>query len=489
MFEKYDKNDKFSIYEYSKKLINKSFREVSEDFESDKKYHDFLIREASSAEEYSSIERKGGLGELLEEKFYFYSPDNYSQADFPDANLELKVSPYKINKNKTISAKERVSISMINYFDIIEDDFFESNVWSKIENILFIYYEWKEEVIDRLDYIIKHVHLYSPDISDLKIIINDYNKIKKFILEGRAHELSEGDTMYLGAATKSSNASVLTKQPNSEIMAKPRTFSFKNSYMTYLLRNNIAPKNEQLDSIVSSNVDSNFEDFVLHKINKYKGYSDFELEKIFFGDNLKSKDKYSRLAYKILGVRTKNALEFEKANIVVKAIRINKKGKIKESMSFPTFKVMELVEEEWETSDINKYFSETKFLFVTFKEENNKYILDKSFFWNMPYNELEGDLKNEWTRARDTFREGVIFNFRYTSKGLVVGNNTPKLSNTNIMHVRNHSTKSAYLINGVKYGEGKIGRDTDILPNGDYISKQCFWLNNKYIIKIIFDNN
>ena len=42
-----------------------------------------------------------------------------------------------------------------------------------------------------------------------------------------------------------------------------------------------------------------------------------------------------------------SAEEFEKANIVVKTIRIGKNNKIKESMSFPTFKFKELVQEEF----------------------------------------------------------------------------------------------------------------------------------------------
>ena len=43
-----------------------------------------------------------------------------------------------------------------------------------------------------------------------------------------------------------------------------------------------------------------------------------------------------------------------------------------------------------------------------------------------------------------------------------------------ILHVRTHASKSAYKINGVKYGNGKLGRDTDELPNGDLMTKQCF---------------
>ena len=69
----------------------------------------------------------------------------------------------------------------------------------------------------------------------MKIIQEDYEKIAKKVSEGRAHELSEGDTMYLGACTKGSTAekSHLPQEYYApDIKAKKRTFCFKQSYMT-----------------------------------------------------------------------------------------------------------------------------------------------------------------------------------------------------------------------------------------------------------------
>ena len=50
----------------------------------------------------------------------------------------------------------------------------------------------------------------------------------------------------------------------------------------------------------------------------------------------KPKNLEALLAYRMLGIKGNHAEEFEKANIVVKTIRIGKNNKIKESMSFPT---------------------------------------------------------------------------------------------------------------------------------------------------------
>lgn len=57
----------------------------------------------------------------------------------------------------------------------------------------------------------------------------------------------------------------------------------------------------------------------------------------------------------------------EKANVVVKTIRVEENNKIKENMSFPTFKFKELVNEDWDNSTFGNYLRETRFLFVVYK--------------------------------------------------------------------------------------------------------------------------
>ena len=487
MIRQYDKTSKKSIYDYAKKLEGKTFNQICKE---DEYFLSEIVKEVTAEEYLESYEnkkkRKGGLGEIVEERYFHYKADNEARADFPEAKVELKVTPYKANKNGTISSKERVSVTMIDYMKIADTEFYDSNAWEKLENILLVYYLWDPEVDDRLDYMINYVYMLSPEGEDLEIIKNDYYKIQKKIIDGKAHELSEGDTLYLGAATKSSSSKNRTSQPKSDILAKPRAFSLKASYMTYVLRNYITGGSEREDKILKNNEVLEFEDYVLNKINEYKNTKDIDLfEEFFEGRNINSKNKYSRLALEILGVKTKNAEEFEKANIEVKAVRIESNNKIRESISFPAFRIMELINESWEESDVYNYFTETKFLFVIYKKKGNNYYLKGAKFWNMPIDDIEGILREEWERAVNIFREGV--NFRIKGPNHPIRNNLPKKSNTKILHVRPHARKGAYLINGVKYGNGEIERDTDLLPDGNRITKQCFWLNNDYILKQIED--
>ncbi len=112
----YDSSNPKSIEEYAQKSIGKTFSEV--------------CRENSSVYDVGTLDGylpeyngKGNLGQIIEEQFFHYKCNSDSDADFKDAGVELKVTPYKINSNGSISAKERLSLTMINYFDVVNESF------------------------------------------------------------------------------------------------------------------------------------------------------------------------------------------------------------------------------------------------------------------------------------------------------------------------------------------------------------------------------
>ena len=223
----YDETDPLSIESYSKNLIGKTFADIIylDSLNKSKIYED----SAEYSVSHENKKRKGGLGEIIEECFFHYKCNTDSKPDFDKAGVELKVTPYKINKNNTISAKERLSITMINYCSVVNEDFFNSHLWKKAKLILLVYYLYDKNVSNRLDYKINYSKLFTPPKEDLEIIKNDYETIVNKIREGKAHELSEADTLYLGAATKASSSSDRKEQPFSNIQAKPRVFSFNTS--------------------------------------------------------------------------------------------------------------------------------------------------------------------------------------------------------------------------------------------------------------------
>ncbi|EJT6495658.1 Sau3AI family type II restriction endonuclease [Clostridium perfringens] len=481
----YDETNPISIENYAQKLIGKTFNDVLNDYT---KYEsELLISEEKEeyAENHENKKRKGGLGDLIEECYFHYKCNNDSRPDFPDAGVELKVTPYKINKNKTLSAKERLIITMIDYFKVVEENFEDSHLWNKSQLILLIYYLYSKDIENRLDYKINYAKLFTPPKEDLEIIKNDFKIIVDKIKAGKAHELSEGDTMYLGAATKSASSSDRRGQPFSDIPAKPRAFSFKTSYMTYVLNNFIVPNKTTYEPIIKDASElkfNTFEEIIIDKINSYAGKTDEELCKIFDKEYKNNKAQWIDLAYRMLGIKSNKAEEFEKANITVKALRIDYKDKIVESSPLPTFKFKELVEETWEESKLFNYLDQQKFLFVVYKKDGDKYVLKGAQLWNIPYADLNTTVREGWENIRNVIIDGVKFTPKTDKNGKVIIKNTlPKKSANKIIHIRSHSKKSAYRFeDGTEIGN--VSRDANELPDGRYMTNQSFWLNNTYVL-------
>lgn len=487
----YDETNPISIENYAQKLIGKTFNDVLNDYT---KYEsELLISEEKEeyAENHENKKRKGGLGDLIEECYFHYKCNNDSRPDFPDAGVELKVTPYKINKNKTLSAKERLIITMIDYFKVVEENFEDSHLWNKSQLILLIYYLYSKDIENRLDYKINYAKLFTPPKEDLEIIKNDFKIIVDKIKAGKAHELSEGDTMYLGAATKSASSSDRRGQPFSDIPAKPRAFSFKTSYMTYVLNNFIVPNKTTYEPIIKDASElkfNTFEEIIIDKINSYAGKTDEELCKIFDKEYKNNKAQWIDLAYRMLGIKSNKAEEFEKANITVKALRIDYKDKIVESSPLPTFKFKELVEETWEESKLFNYLDQQKFLFVVYKKDGDRYVLKGAQLWNIPYSDLNTTVREGWENIRNVIIAGVKFTPKTDKNGKVIySNNLPNKASNKVIHIRPHAQKSAYKFeDGTEIGN--VSRDANELPDGRYMTTQSFWLNNTYVLSQLNKN-
>ena len=207
------------LLEYTSKIKGKTFKEIDSE---------------GLLENTSLRQQKGLLGHVVETGFYKYPINSDSKADFEELDIELKVTGYIKNKNGSLRAKERLVLSKINFNEIINETFETSHVLGKCAKMLIIWYEY-DKTKEAKDFIITDYQLYDMN-QDKRIFENDFQIIKGKVLEGKAHELSEGDTSYLGACTKARTSADMTTQPFSDILSKPRAYSLKNAYMTGILR-------------------------------------------------------------------------------------------------------------------------------------------------------------------------------------------------------------------------------------------------------------
>lgn len=457
----YDITSAESIINYAKKLKDKNLLEL---------YKDLIDK--------YPYQGKGKFGQMIEKYHFKYEPNSDTEPDFPEAGLELKTTPLKILKNGEYRSKERLVLNIINYFNVVSEDFENSSFWRKNKHLLIIFYLWEKD-LKEIEYLIKLIDDWEYPEEDLKVIKHDWNKINNKIKAGKAHELSEGDTFYLGACTKGSTAAKsLKEQPYSSILAKQRAYSLKQGYVNHIIANISKNEDEIYGKIIKQPEileKHNLEDIVLAYFSPFYGKSPKEIEKHFKSNlNEKAKNYFANLTKLILGIKLdKQIEEFNKAGIIVKTIRLKENEMPKEDVSFPTFKYEELINTEWEDSDF-KNILESKFFFVFYQYQNEKLILRKAQFWNMPNNDIM-QAKEVWDKTINIIKTGNIVKSMSDSGRRFT--NFPKKSENKVSHVRPHARNA---------------QDTYPLPVIDKFTglkdytKHCFWLNAKYIKEYIY---
>jgi len=410
---------------------------------------------------------KGAVGSVVEESWFGYKTNNDSEPDFPEAGVELKVTPY-IKTKRGLRAKERLVCNIINYMNEYKNTFEASSFWLKCNTMLIMPYEYIDGV-EKGDFTIDEAILFSFPAEDLLIIEQDWKHIITKIRNGKAHELSEGDTLYLGACTKGATSASVRQQPFSDTPAKQRAYSLKQSYMTHILNSYIF--GEQTDEHIIKDPavlrDKSFEDYIVEQISPHIGWSQTELLRKF-NIQFRPKNVNEIILARMLGIKGKIAAtdEFQKANIIPKTIRIQKTGRIKESMSFPSFRFLDIIQESWDDSTLKNYLEPAKFLFIVFRENDAyEYIFERVKFWNIPADDLD-EVRRVWELTVQVIRYGVTLEY----DGNVTRNNLPKQSESHVAHVRPHA---------------KDSNDTNPLPDGREMTKQGFWFNRSYIERIL----
>ncbi len=334
---------------------------------------------------------KGSLGQLVEELYFGYDTNSRQEADFDAAGVELKCTPLKKSLSKQgLFIKERLVCCMINYVEDWNKTFEQSHFYQKCLVMLLMFY-LHQSGVSKLDLEFLFTVLWRIPEKDLLIIRQDYEVIVSKIKKGEAHTLSEGDTMYLGACRKGQKGDSLMVQHGNTIGAPRRAWSLKTSYMRRVLEEvkkhnvdgsycnfNLQKSDDEalfsIDELKNCSVD----EILLNRFIKFQGKRYSEISKKLGINPITSKAKLFILANAIASNKNKKVAnvnqteEFIKSGLMMKTIRINKHGTIKESMSFENIDYQEIFDcNEWIDSRLYELFS-SRFLFVVYKETDNK---------------------------------------------------------------------------------------------------------------------
>jgi len=444
-----------SIWQYSAGILGHTLREfVSED--------------------YVQKSGKGGLGQMVEE-IYFGIPNNSrAEADFLSAGMELKCTPLKKDSQDNFLIKERLVCNMIDYCQVVNESFEESHFYTKCQLMLLLFYLHVSDA-NRLDLEFLISLLWKFPTKDIEIIRQDYKTIVGKIKAGKAHELSEGDTMYLAACRKGQKGDKPREQPFSETKAPKRAFALKPAYMRLVLqlvldsgKNHLNAVRPELSELVSMGAleTKTFDQVILNRFADFLHWNYEDIAKNY-GINLlkKPKNTFAMLAHAMASDgKTGNvnqSEEFVKAGLQLKTIRVQFNGRIEQSMAFENIDYNEVHEcDNWFDSRLYEIFS-GRFLFVVFREKSKglrDYVLDDVFFWTMPQTDLA--LAEEyWSNIRSCVENNTIS-----------PENFWKLSDKRCFHVR---PKAA------------TAEDTVEAPLGGKVKKYCYWFNNAYIKEIV----
>lgn len=462
----YDKTSKDSILAYARLLLGKSIRSL---------HGDAVIAAKSN---------RGALGQCVEQYHFKYAPNNKDEPDFPEAGVELKCTPLKKLRDGSMVSKERLVLNIIDYLCEASKDFRTSSFWKKNSLILLMFYLYVQGC-DNLDLVFRIIRLWSIPKEDMKIFMDDWAIIHEKICKGLAHELHEGDTFYLAACPKGSIAGAeMRRQLGTDIKAQQRAYSIKSAYLNQIIldslahpemisglvmtdqqRSRIEAKKAQFGSIVKDakayKRGQTFQDYVLSRFSPFIGKSVRMIERELGVAITKSPKAISyALCRAILGVKEQKIAEFEKAGVLLKTVRLEHTGTLKEAMSFSQIKYKEIIgEDEWAESEWYQTLTK-RFFFVVFRKPKKggpkDAVLEKVFFWAMPYPDLK-QAEGYWRDTRDKVRAGDYSHFL-------------KQSEHPVCHVRPKAKNSAEKVES---------------PQGKDVKKYCYWLNRKYVLNVV----
>lgn len=452
---------------------------------------------------------KGAVGQAYEEGWFQYPCNEDAEPDFREAGVELKVTPFLIN-SRGYRAKERLSLGKINYKDENWNEYKESRFWRKNHHLLVMYYQYirDKKLEDFSVWKIDEIILDKLSERDQTIIQHDWEKIAWYVKEGKAHELSERDFMYLSPARKGSGGDEKVKYDDRYPKAKPRAYSFKKSYMTKLLNERMVDS-EEISHILPDmalSKEEEFDDLLLETLKKYLGRTVDSLKKEFpdYRRGYSEKNDIIKQIY-----RSKCELEqtdeFQKANYKLRTLTVDENGTPTQDMSFSVFDFDELVKEKkWTESIVYDEMIDSKFLLVIFsKNTEGEEILNNAMIWYIPKRD-EKKVKEVWEETRKVIKNGIKLQQKllHDKKGnriFVYENNFPKSNFNKVAHVRNKASESEYFCENrnsvrlIKPAEvitleeiPEELKNTPI-PTGEYMTKQCFWFNKGYMKQQIKD--
>lgn len=439
----FDLNEPSEIERHARRLVDRTFGEVVD------------VRARESQGTYT----KGAVGRYVE-TYFGLEASSAAGPDFAEAGVELKTVPLQ-RRGRSLSAKERTFITAIDYRSIVGQPFEGSPLDLKTRRTLYVFYGWEPEV-PISGFRVLGVLLHERDDLDDLMIREAHAHVVDMVRRGRAHEISEGDTWGVGAATKDAGGRWL-EQPFAQEPVRRRAFAYKPPYTTRLWQLSKLEVTRRPEETEAPDSWAAFVRDTGRRLESFTGASVEELAQRLVPDvDRSAKNIVSVVSRRLLGSDGRRLQAFDRLGITVRTIRVDLGTWLPfEDVSFSAFEPLELVEQEWESSDVLSAVS--SLYFMVFAAGPKQRVADArllgGFFWR-PDREQFGVMAHEWTVLRDAFAASRP-------------EERPSASETQILHIRPH---------------GRDRTDTLPLPSGRHFVRSSFWLNRGFVGQLVADH-
>jgi DNA mismatch repair protein MutH len=437
----YDIHEPSSIERHALRLVNRRVGEVVD----------------VQAGEQQGVYTKGSVGRYVE-TYFGIEANSDAGPDFASAGVELKTVPLQ-RRGRGLTAKERTFITAIDYRTVVDQPFEGSPLDLKSQHTLYVFYEWERGVPIEWFQLLG-VLLHERDELDELMLREAHGHVQTMVRQGLAHEISEGDTWGVGAATKDAGGRWV-EQPYSREPVRRRAFAYKPPYTTRLWQLTKLRETERAEIIDAPDSWQSFVNETAARVEPWVGATVADLLSRFAPDvDRAAKSVTSVVSRRLLGSEGRRTVEaFDRLGITVRTIRVEPTTLLPhEDVSFPAFDPLDLVEQEWESSDLLDAVS--SIYFMVFAAEPGQQIVHArllgGFFWRPDTMHLTV-MGHEWDALKAAFAASEP-------------EERPQASETEILHVRPHARNR---------------QDTLPLPSGRPYVRSSFWLNRGFVGRLV----
>lgn len=195
---------------------------------------------------------------------------------------------------------------------------------------------------------------------------------------------------------------------------------------------------------------------------KYVGKTLKELSRELNKNNLITEAEATKLIH--------NEVSTNYQNSSARTVRLNESGSVIESLPLTRLNFDSLVSERWESSDIYRQFNGLQIALFVYEGKGHNATLKHCIQWEVEESVLNSIIKHFWINLKNIVLDGVKLIEVTQRKGVVTKNNLPKMKDNHYVHIR---------------PRGHKWTPKEKLPNGDYISRQAYWISATWINSVI----